>query len=46
MKNFDTDFANLLSAWNHHQDLRSAHAPIAALAESRAVLDGARRIFR
>jgi len=46
MKNFDTNFANLLTVWNRHQDLRSAHAPIAALADSHFALDGARRPLR
>jgi len=46
MKNFDTDFANLLSVWNRHQDLRSAHAPIALLADSHFALDGARQNVR
>jgi len=46
MKNFDSEFQNLLTTWNRHQDLRSSHAPIAALADSRFALDHVRRSFR
>jgi len=46
MKNFDTEFQNLLATWNRHQDLISSHAPIAALADSHFALDRVRRNFR
>jgi len=45
MKNFDSEFQNLLSTWNRHQDLRSSHAPISALADSHFALDRVRRSF-
>jgi len=45
MKNFDNNFHNLLSTWNRHQDLRSSHAPISALADSHFALDRVRRSF-
>ena len=37
-----TRFAQLLAAWNHHEDLRRDGAPIAELAASRAALDALR----
>ncbi len=36
---FDADLADLLTRWNHHEDLRRADAPIADLVESRGRLD-------
>ncbi len=45
MHNFDDDFTSLLTAWNRHQDLRSAHAPISVLVDSSKTLEGARRLF-
>ncbi len=45
MHNFDDNFASLLTAWNRHQDLRSAHAPISVLSDSSKTLEGVRRLF-
>lgn len=44
--NFDTAFDAFLKAWNQHQDLRSGHASIARLAESRRMLDELRLDLR
>ena len=38
----DTTFRTLLDRWNHHEMLRSTHAALADLADSRAELDSAR----
>jgi hypothetical protein len=39
-------FETFLSAWNHHQDLRSGDGSIAMLAASRSELDRLRRRLR
>ena len=38
----DSRFFDLLSAWNHHEDLRRDGASVAELAASRAGLDAIR----
>lgn len=42
----DTKFNVLLERWNHHQQLRTAGAPIPTLAASRTLLDSARSSLR
>jgi len=42
----DQLFVELLSRWNHHQDLRSGGADVGQLVESRVELDHARSATR
>lgn len=43
---FDTRFAELISRWNAHQELRRAQAPVSELVASRDALDEARTRIR
>jgi len=42
-KNPNTEFQQLLQAWNDHEDLRKQGGPIDRLVASRSQLDHARR---
>jgi hypothetical protein len=43
---FDARFEELVSRWDHHQNLRRSGASVAELARSRQALDAARNRIR